>query len=769
MMGAMPTRETDRATAPRRSPLSYACAEPVERRCWRAKLRPPPPRARPDPPATLVDQMLAREAEPVVAVVAPPGYGKTTLLAEWASRQARDVAWVSIDEGDNDPSVLLAATAMAVSRVQPIDPDVLDAVQRPHHAAPRRRRRSDVGLRPGDDDDVGAWTTSNRSSTPSRSTSSPRSSGTSRSAPASPTRPASPLPLPDSALAVARGAVVEIGSADLAMDRREAQELLAAAGATLTPDEIDDLYAQTEGWPAGLYLAGLASKGRRPAAEAFAFRGDDVLMGDYLRTEILSHLPASTVSFLTRTSRAGAVVRGAVRRRARRRRFPDDARARSNRRACCWSRSTGTAPGTATTGSSATSWRPSSHGANPPSSPTLHRRAATWLEGHGMPEPAIRHAQRSGDAELVVRLIAAATQPAFAAGRAADVRGWLEWFRDEGMIDQHPHVAVLGALVEALSGRRRERRAVDGVPPRPPRPPRPPPTTATTFTGRSPTSAASCAATASPPCAADARLAQERLGPQRRLARRRHAVRGALAPARRRPGARRPQPRPRLRRGHVRRGDDGRGVGDGVPARCSPCVARSGTTPSGSPIGRCRMLEAGHHQDYIEAAVVYAAAAQTAIHLGDSAPRAGHLARAARVRPLLTYAVPGASALMQLEIARAYLQLADPVGARTVLREVRDILSQRPDLGIVAREADELHQTLDAIRQSPVGASSLTAAELRLLPFLATHLSFPEIGERLHVSRHTVKTQAISVYRKFGVSSRSEAIQCAHDVGLLGH
>ena len=44
-----------------------------------------------------------------------------------------------------------------------------------------------------------------------------------------------------------------------------------------------------------------------------------------------------------------------------------------------------------------------------------------------------------------------------------------------------------------------------------------------------------------------------------------------------------------------------------------------------------------------------------------------------------------------------------------------------------------------------------------------------EIGQRLHVSRHTVKTQAISVYRKFGVSSRSEAIQCAHDVGLLGH
>ena len=96
-----------------------------------------------------------------------------------------------------------------------------------------------------------------------------------------------------------------------------------------------------------------------------------------------------------------------------------------------------------------------------------------------------------------------------------------------------------------------------------------------------------------------------------------------------------------------------------------------------------------------------------------------------------------------------------------MLREVRNILHQRPDLGVVAERAVELHRSLDALQQGPVGASALTTAELRLLPFLATHLSFPEIGERLHISRHTVKTQAISVYRKFGVSSRSEAIQHA--------
>ena len=65
------------------------------------------------------------------------------------------------------------------------------------------------------------------------------------------------------------------------------------------------------------------------------------------------------------------------------------------------------------------------------------------------------------------------------------------------------------------------------------------------------------------------------------------------------------------------------------------------------------------------------------------------------------------------------------------------------------------------------GPSTLTAAELRLLPLLTTHLSFQEIGARLYVSRNTVKTQAISVYRKLGVSSRSEAIARAAELGLV--
>jgi LuxR family maltose regulon positive regulatory protein len=82
----------------------------------------------------------------------------------------------------------------------------------------------------------------------------------------------------------------------------------------------------------------------------------------------------------------------------------------------------------------------------------------------------------------------------------------------------------------------------------------------------------------------------------------------------------------------------------------------------------------------------------------------------------------------------------------------------------------ELQHELDgAPEQKGVNVAGLTRAELRLLPLLATHLSFREIAEQLFVSRNTIKTQAISVYRKLGVSSRSEAVAEAQRLGLGEH
>ena len=121
-----------------------------------------------------------------------------------------------------------------------------------------------------------------------------------------------------------------------------------------------------------------------------------------------------------------------------------------------------------------------------------------------------------------------------------------------------------------------------------------------------------------------------------------------------------------------------------------------------------------------------------------------------------------------LELTRAHLALGEASAARTILTETERVLELRPQMGSLVEDADELRARVAASSgASGAWAMSLTGAELRLLPYLASHLTFPEIAERLFISRNTAKTEAVAVYRKFGVSSRSEAIERAVEVGLL--
>ena len=135
---------------------------------------------------------------------------------------------------------------------------------------------------------------------------------------------------------------------------------------------------------------------------------------------------------------------------------------------------------------------------------------------------------------------------------------------------------------------------------------------------------------------------------------------------------------------------------------------------------------------------------------------------------MLTEAQSWFSVQVRVELARSYLALADPEYAGVVVDEARRILRLRPGLGILGRQVDELRAQIDAFNGPLSGwASTLTTAELRLLPLLTTHLSFREIAERLCVTRNTVKTQAISIYRKLDATSRSEAIAHAVALGLV--
>ena len=96
-----------------------------------SKLHPPPTRPGIVARVGLVDRLLASDRVPVVGVVAPAGYGKTTLLAQWAQHTAHRVGWVSVDQRDNDPAVLLTYLAVALDRVEPIDPRVVRGLAGP--------------------------------------------------------------------------------------------------------------------------------------------------------------------------------------------------------------------------------------------------------------------------------------------------------------------------------------------------------------------------------------------------------------------------------------------------------------------------------------------------------------------------------------------------------------------------------------------------------------------------------------------------------------
>jgi LuxR family transcriptional regulator, maltose regulon positive regulatory protein len=166
--------------------------------------------------------------------------------------------------------------------------------------------------------------------------------------------------------------------------------------------------------------------------------------------------------------------------------------------------------------------------------------------------------------------------------------------------------------------------------------------------------------------------------------------------------------------------------------------------------------------------LICAVQARAAMHRGDVPAARRELVSAQRLRHLLTYALPYLAVQARLELIRVHIALADLAGARTLMREVDELLTRRPGLGTLAGQYQVLRAGLSQERgSSAAGASALTAAELRLLPLLATHLSLPEIAGELFLSPNTIKSQAYSMYRKLGAASRSQAVTRSRELGLL--
>ena len=167
--------------------------------------------------------------------------------------------------------------------------------------------------------------------------------------------------------------------------------------------------------------------------------------------------------------------------------------------------------------------------------------------------------------------------------------------------------------------------------------------------------------------------------------------------------------------------------------------------------------------------LAFAVAARLAVHRGDLDEADRQITRAMRARPSCTFVLPFFAVRGRLQLAKAYSARGDQAAARHLLREIDELLRHRPALGALVDQVAEVREMVRSERPvRATGAAPLTGAELRLLPYLQTHLTIAEIGERLFVSRNTVSSEVASIYRKLGVSSRNDAVQQATRIGLLG-
>ncbi len=725
---------------------------------------PTPPRAGTIPRAALVNKLRAARGVTVAVVSAPAGYGKTTLLAEWERRDERPFAWLSLDESENDPTVFLTYVAAALDRVQALDPEVFEALAGARSSLQTNVARLGRSLSSVRSPLVLALDDVHVLHAPACIDALallleqlPAGSQVVLSS-----RTAAPLPL---GRLRAEGRVLEVGPRDLSLNVREAQALLAGAGLKLAGHEVEALTRSTEGWPAGLYLAALSLRtsrdGRRTAA---GIRGDDRYISDYFRLVLLESLPEAEIEFLTRASvldrMCGSLCDHVLER-------------------------TDTAIELDRLEASNLFVIPLDHERRwyrfhhlfrdmledelerrqPGLAAALNSRAADWHEARGDVEAAIDYAHAAGDGARVIELVGTAAHPVYQSGRFVTVERWLARLEDAQELTANTALAVLGAWTHALRGR---------------------PEAALRWSQVAETGPQDAVMPDGDPALAWTSALRSALCPDG-IATMRDDAATAMRSAH--PGSQAEAAGAcLLGLAHVLAGDDA--VGARMLAEAGDLAIEVGTTDCATLALATRSLLANdandaeeaealalqareivddaQHDDYATSALTYVASARAALRHNNWTRAGTDIQRASRLTPLLTYAIPWLAVQVRLELARAHLALVNWGAAAAVMGEVDELLARRPDLGVLNAQAAELQHRLAASNQHEDNwASSLTGAELRLLPLLTTHLSFREIAERLFVSRNTVKTQAISVYRKLGVSSRSEAIERATELGLF--
>ena len=722
------------------------------------------PVARPDTVSrsSLVGRLARADSPSIVSVVAPSGYGKTTLLSQWAERDRQPFAWVSLDERDNDPKVLLSYVAAALDAVQPVDDQVFEALFSPTSSVP-----GSVVPRLGSAfwsmtvpvvlvlDDVHLLR--NTECRDALSVLADHVPPGSRLVLAG--RDAPPLRI---ARLRVEGRILEIGPGDLSLNRQEAAALLRAADVTLRENDVAALHQRTEGWAAGLYLAALHLREGGSLQEAEnAFGGDDRRVSEYMESEFLARISARHRAFLTRTAvlermcgplceavleSPGAAAELAELARSNLLLVPLDRRGHWYRyhhlfRDMLLAELERREPGLL---------------------PVLRRRAAAWCQANDRPEEALAYAMAAGDVDTAARLVEGLWLAADRQGRLVTLQRWFRWLEDRDGIAGHPLVAVWAALLAAVTGRPAEAERWADIVDR------------------------WQYGNGSPPVdlpaegwAAVLRAVMCRRGIDQMRADANEAAHALAAASIVAPIATLCQALARILSGDLDGTDalleDAIRLAAGVGAhevQADALCERSLLAMADGEWSRAESL-ASQAADALrrigmERLLACAVQARTAMHRGDAGAARRELVNAQRLQPVDTYAIPHVAVQARIQLIHVRLALADTAGAKALMREIDEILKRRPGLGTLVGEARELRARLSAERGPAArGVSSLTTAELRVLPMLATHLSFPEIGAEMFLSPNTVKSQAMSIYRKLGASSRNQAVIVSRELGLL--
>ena len=710
----------------------------------------------------LLDRMSEADAVPLMTVLAPAGFGKTTLLSQWADRFERS-AYLRLTRNHDDPTELVADLASVLGRVTPVDEDAI-------------RSTFGRGLEPGlaaagrlvDDlarfDGRALLVLDDAHVVTDRRASDALGLLIEQLPPGLQVGVAGhDAPVLHLARMRAAGHVLGFDETDLAFDDAETRVLAGSMGVSMPDADVAVILAETGGWPVAVSLAihSLAAAGERgdDPPGAIAMRS----VNEYIRSELLDPLDADRRTWLLRSSvletmsgplcDAALEVPGSL---ERLRELEHSSlliqRTDATRTVFRYHRLLRAV------------LRHELDAGSPHEAPAIAGRAARWYDRQGRILDALEFARLSGDRDLLAGLLVKYVWPLHWSGRIGTMERWVRTFDQAGVREHYPDVATVAGFVFTIDGRRHEaeywlaaaeaapgsRRMPDGS------------TQGSWIAmlrgmllGRGVEALTDDAQIAlagmrpDSPFIPGVRLLMVvatwlsgRLDDALELA----AEAGAIADARGAvPGfamAAAIEASLALRTGQIR--------------RARMVVERA-----------CRRVLAAGLSEYVLSAHLHAVAARVDVASGEADDARHHLASVQRLRPLMTASAPWLSVSVRLDAVEAYIALREIASARTLMREIDEILRVRPDLGTLTEDAQDMRPRLAAITEAGAAQWTLTGAELRVLQYLPTHLTFGEIAERLYVSPHTIKSQAVAIYSKLGVSSRRMAIEKAVEFGLL--